>query len=251
MRTDIYIKLVIFLVSGLLIYSSITEYRYNLLVENGRNRINTIHKKNVSAEDYADGFLTAEDNFQKAILILPERDEAYYYLGTLYTDYINSEFERKLAITEETGLTEDRAENESISKLESVITVNPYNADAYLALAWLYEHVGKSHEADRLVARAEALWPEKLRVLQKVYEWAVLRKDMTKIQKLIDKIFAINPGMLLNCLNVLWRVEQDYEKIKALVPAKKKAREIFAKFLKSKEMINEARTEEEYAKTLE
>jgi tetratricopeptide (TPR) repeat protein len=250
MRTDIYIKIIILFVCAYFIYSSINEYRYNSLLNTGLEAVKSMHKKNASIIDYTTGFAMAEDNFKKAIMVKHNRDEAYYYLATLYTDYINSEFEKKLSVTEQAGLTDDIALREAISDLEKASAINPYNADACLALAWLYEHGERHKEADMLVARAEALWPEKIRILQKVFEWAVLRKDYSKAKKLIDKIYAINPGLLQNFLNILWRVEQDYEKLKELVPQQRKAREIFARFLNGKKLSDKANLEVEYAKTL-
>ncbi len=250
MNINIYIKLIILLVCGFLIYSSIVDYRYNVLTESGLKTIQAIHKKNIKLEEYTAGFTSAEENFKKASLLLTARDEANYYLATLYIDYINAEFEKKLAITEHSGLTEDLAEKEAIRRLENAITLNPYNVDALLSLAWLYEYTGRRESAEMMVARAESLSPRKLRVMQKVLEWTVLRRDMNKAKKLIEEIFSINPGALLNCLNIIWRVEQDYEKIKELIPAKRKAREIFVRFLKNKKMDGEAKLEEEYAKTL-
>lgn len=250
MKIDIYIKFIILLVSGFLIYSSIVDYSYNLLTQSGLKTVQTIHKKNIKLEDYTTGFTSAEENFKKATLLLTARDEANYYLATLYIDYINSEFEKKLAITEHSGLTEDFAEKEAIAGLERAISLNPYNVDAFLSLAWLYEYTGRKESADRMVVSAESLCPGKLRVMQKVLEWAVLRRDMSKAKKFIEEIFAINPAMLPTCLNIVWRVEQDYEKLKELIPAKRKAREIFIRFLKGKKMDEEAKLEEEYAEAL-
>lgn len=250
-KTDIYIKLVISFACAYFIYSSIVEYRYNMLIDRGLKTLQSIHKKNADLDDYTSGFIRAETDFKKAILFKHNRDEAYYYLATLYLDYINNDFEKKLMVTESTGLTEDTAEREAIAELERSISINPYNADAYFSLAWLYEYTGRREESDRLVERAEMLWPEKLRIKQKLLEWAVLRGNMLRVRELINDIYNTNTGMLSYSLNVVWRVEQDYEKIKMLVPETKKAREIFARFLRSKGMINEAMAEEEYAKTLE
>lgn len=250
MKLDIYIKLIILFVCVFLIYSTIVIYRYNVLTENGLKTIQAIHKKNIKPEDFTAGFTSAEENFKKAALLLTARDEANYYLATLYIDYINSEFERKLAITEHSGLTEDFAEKEAIARLERAISLNPYNVDAFLSLAWLYEYAGRNESADRMVLSAESLCPGKLRVMQKVLEWAVLRRNMNKAKKVIEDIFTINPAMLPTSLNIVWRVEQDYEKLKELIPAKRKAREIFIRFLRNKKMDEEAKLEEEYAETL-
>ncbi len=250
MKIDTYIKFIILLVSGFLIYSSIINYRYNLLSEKGLKTIGRIHKKNISPEEYATGFILSEENFKKARQLLASRDEAYYYLATLYIDYINSEFEKKLRVTENSGLTEDLAEKEAIGNLERAIRINPYNVDAILSLAWFYEYTGNKDSADNLVSRAETLSPGRIRIMGKVFEWAVLRRDIVKVQKLLEDIFAVNPGMLSTSLNVLWRVEQDYEELRKLVPAKRRAREIFARFLRSKKMNEEAKAEEEYARTL-
>ncbi len=247
---DVYIKFIVLLVLGFLIYSSVINYRYNLLSERGLKTIQRIHKKDISPEDYSAGFISSEGDFKRARALLPSRDEAYYYLATLYIDYINSEFTKKLRVTEDSGLTEDIAEREAIANLERATQINPYNVDALLSLAWLYEYAGNKDSADRLVAYAETLSPGKIRIMSKILEWAVLRKDMAKVKKLLEDIFTINPGMLSTSLNIIWRVEQDYEELRELVPAKRRAREIFARFLKSKKMDESAKAEEEYARDL-
>jgi len=79
----------------------------------------------------------------------------------------------------------------------------------------------------------------------------VYRNNLDKSKKYILKIYETNPGHLTNALNIVWRVHQDYETIKNLVPQKLKAREILIRFLKGKGMLAEAKAEEEYARRLE
>lgn len=226
------------------------EYLYHRTFNKGAKELNEIAKKNVAPERFVNGFSSAEFAFQKAISLIPDRDESYHYLGTMYIDYINADFDKKLAISEDTGLSEDIAEKKSIENLEKAISLNPYNVDAHFSLAWIYEHTDRSNESDRIISEAEGKWEGKIGAQFKLLEWAVYRKNTERIKNYILKIYEINPGNLTSALNIVWRVHQDYEAIKDLVPAKAKAREIFARFLKGKKMNESAIREEEYARTL-
>jgi len=251
MKSEYYFKLIILIVVAFLIYSSIREYRYNTLLEEGISILQLIHKKGTDIPRYSSGYISAEEKFNRAKVILPERDEAFYYLGLLYFDFLNADFDYKVALSTETGLSDDSAEKNALENLKRSLEINPYNVDAMLTLAWLYEHLGMGNESDRLIARAEGISGGKLRIKMRILEWKVLRKDFDRVKKILNEISTINPSLVYNSLNIIWRVEKNYGVLKDIVPRNKKSREVFAKFLKSKGMTEEAKIEEEMASSLE